>query len=445
MTSLLDLDSNVALAHALTLVEEATEALTDVAIESVMGVGLGELLVRLRAVQRRVDATSSALSTVFAHSSEWLDDGARSPAAWLAGQGNDSWSGTRTLVDRGAVMQSFPVTAAAWRQGEISGLHIDAIARILHRYAALRDSLSSVDEAISVVAVQCEPREFYQRLRQLCHRVDPDALDEQDRRRAVGLHVSTMLDGFVRVDGTLDPVLGARLIAALEAGRRSADEVVAESATGQSASSGDAAFDEALAAPPPTERERKPMSERNVDALRRILDAAGAASGDIALPLVSGERATVNVTVPLEVLLDEHSPEVGWLERFGIPATAISGDTARRIACDASLRPFLVDRQGQLVAMLPKVRTIHPALRRAVFMRDVRCRFTGCRERIDEVHHIKFFRYGGPTVLANLVGLCWHHHHAIHDVGWIIEGDPGGRLTFRSPHHRELTSDPPVF
>jgi hypothetical protein len=438
MTALLDLDANVALSHALALVEEATEALSDIRLESVVGLGLGDVLVRLRTVQRRVEATSSALGRAFADSYEWQGDGARNAAAWLYGARNDSWSDTRSLIERGAVMKEFPVTAEAWRRGAITGLHIDAIARLRRRYPGLQESLSAVDEAISVVAMKCEPREFHQRLKQLCHRVDPDAMDERERTRTISLHVSTMLDGLVRVDGTLDPVLGARLVAALESGRRK----VEESAEPPSEPPTESPLDSTSGA---TARDNRPMSERNVDALRRILDAAGAAAGDLALPLISGERPTVNITVPIEVLLDESSREVGWLERFGVPTTAISGDAARRIACDASLRPFVVDRQGQLVAMLPKVRTIHPALRRAVFMRDVRCRFTGCRERIDEVHHIMFFRHGGPTMLSNLVGLCWHHHHVVHDVGWIIEGDPGGILTFRSPRGRELTSDPPGF
>ena len=122
----------------------------------------------------------------------------------------------------------------------------------------------------------------------------------------------------------------------------------------------------------------------------------------------------------------------------------IARRSARALACDASLRPLVVDRQGQLVAMLPKVRAIHPALRRAVFMRDHHCRFPGCRSRIDEVHHIVYHSRGGPTVLANLIGLCWYHHHVVHDAGWLLEGDPGGRMTFRSRYGRESTSDPPT-
>lgn len=421
MTALLDLDANVALAHALALAEEAAAALADIPMDAVMGVGLGEEIVRLRSVTRRLDATTSALSERFASSHEWEADGARSAVRWLFGSGNDSWAGTHALLGRGELMSDFPRMGGAWRAGVISAQHLDALGRVRRRYPALADDLVAVDEAIAAVASRCEPREFYQRLRQLCHRVNPDAVDDRDRDQPTGLHVSMLLDGLVRIDGTLDAVLGGRFMAMLESARRDVDTST------------------------PSPLPQSPMSQRNLDALRRILDAAGAATGDLALPLVTGERPTINVTVPLEALIDEGSVEVAWLERFGVPTTMITGAAARQLACDSSVRPLLVDRQGQLVAMMPKARTIHPALRRAVFIRDHVCRFTGCRSRIDEVHHITYYRHGGPTVLSNLVGLCWHHHHLVHDVGWRIDGDPGGRLTFRSGRGRELTSDPPIF
>ncbi len=453
MTALLDLDANVALSHALALVEQGVADVAEIPMDRVMTVGLSEELVRLQALTRQLEAAHAALAQRFAHSLEWEADGARSAARWMYSSSNDSWRTTRATLERGAIMNDFPCLAEAWRRGAISAQHVDALGRICRRYRDLHSDLIAVDDAIATVAERCEPQEFYQRLRQMCHRANPDAVDERDRERSTGLHVSVLLDGLVRVDGTLDAVLGARFVAMLESARRDipAPETGADDS---SAVAGEFVADptgadpwssQALGAEPAAARDPRPMSQRNLDALARILDAAGAATGDASLPLVTGERPTINVTVPLEVLMDEHSVESAWLERFGVPTTLITGAAARQLACDASLRPLIVDRQGQLVAMMPRVRTIHPALRRAVFMRDRHCRFTGCRSRIDEVHHIVYYRNNGPTVLTNLVGLCWHHHHLIHDTGWHIEGDPGGRLTFRSSRGRELTSDPPAF
>ena len=447
MTALLDLDANVALSHALTLAEEAVSALAEIPVDAVMGVGLGEEMVRLRSLTRQLEATSSALSQRFASSYEWEADGARSAVRWLHGSGNDGLQSARSIIERGAAVSDFPHVAGAWRSGEISGHHVDALSRLRRHYPALADDLMAIDEAIAEVARRCEPRDFYQRLRSLCHSVNPDAVDERDRDRPTGLHVSRLLDGLVRVDGTLDAELGARFVAMLESARRDVTPTANTSVEGggptPDAGPADPWSEKALGAGVP--RDPRPLSQRNLDALARILDAAGAATGDLAMPLVTGERPTINVTVPIEALIDERSSVAGWLEQFGVPTTMITGYAARRLACDASLRPLLVDRQGQLIAMMPKVRTIHPALRRAVFIRDRQCRFTGCRSRIDEVHNIVYYRNGGETVLSNLVGLCWHHHHLIHDGGWRIEGDPGGRLTFRSNRGRELTSDPPVF
>ncbi|TEX49221.1 MAG: hypothetical protein B7C55_13120, partial [Actinomycetales bacterium mxb001] len=113
VTALLDLDTNVALEHALALLDEAADALAQIPLEAVVGVGLGEQLVRLRTVQRRLDATGSAIGQRFASSSEWEFDGARSATRWLYGQGNESWAQSRSVLERGSLATTFPHMAQA--------------------------------------------------------------------------------------------------------------------------------------------------------------------------------------------------------------------------------------------------------------------------------------------------------------------------------------------
>ena len=135
--------------------------------------------------------------------------------------------------------------------------------------------------------------------------------------------------------------------------------------------------------------------------------------------------------------------DCGWLDRVGVPAQPITADTARRLACDASLRPLIVDAKGDLVAFASSARVAPPALRALVVRRDRHCRFAGCRSRIDEVHHIVFWSRGGPTRSDNMLGLCWYHHHLVHEGGWHLVGDANTEVKGTGPDGRVWTTGPP--
>lgn len=432
-------DAQAVLECAVGVLEWAVGVLAGVRVGEVGGVPVGEALVRVRGVQRRVDAVSSVLGQRFAEVGVAGRSGVVSPVMWVFAQGSESWAQTRGVFMRGRVVSRFPGVGRAWVRGEISGGHVDVVGRMHTRMPRLRGVLEGADEAIAALAVASDPRVFAQHLRRVCFEAAPGVLEGYDQAHHTGLHVSTMLDGFVRVDGTLDPVLGSRLVTALEAARR---PVIPPHPPGGTHANGDANGDANGEGEGEGEgwlwgasrwRDTRPMSQRNLDALTRILTAASTATGEHRLPRISGEPATVNLTVPLAVLTDPGSAQAAWLERFGIPTTAISGSTARELACDATLRPFILDRRGQIHTMLPTARTIHPALRRAILHRDQHCRFPHCTHRIDTIHHITHYSRGGPTTLPNLIGLCTHHHHLIHHTPWTITTHPHHPPTFHPP------------
>jgi hypothetical protein len=58
------------------------------------------------------------------------------------------------------------------------------------------------------------------------------------------------------------------------------------------------------------------------------------------------------------------------------------------------------------------------------------------------VHHIVHWADGGPTNLDNLVTLCSHHHHRMHEKGWEMSGNANGVLRFVGPSGRVMTSRP---
>ena len=80
---------------------------------------------------------------------------------------------------------------------------------------------------------------------------------------------------------------------------------------------------------------------------------------------------------------------------------ALHPETARRLACDASVVRIL-ERDGRPLSVGRRTRTVPPALRRALRSRDRSCRFPGCcQRRFLHVHHIAHWAHGGPTDLAN--------------------------------------------
>ena len=120
----------------------------------------------------------------------------------------------------------------------------------------------------------------------------------------------------------------------------------------------------------------------------------------------------------------------------------VSAETSRRLACDASRVVMQHARDGRIVEVAAKSRTIPPALRRALHHRDRGCRFPGCGVRFGQGHHIRHWAQGGPTTLSNLAMLCRRHHRAVHEEGYQVERDARGELRFRRPDGRPLPEVP---
>jgi Domain of unknown function (DUF222) len=79
---------------------------------------------------------------------------------------------------------------------------------------------------------------------------------------------------------------------------------------------------------------------------------------------------------------------------------------------------------------------IKPHIRRAINLRDPTCAWPGCDQPAArcEPHHIRPRALHGPTSLANCANLCfWHHHTAVHKLGWTLTTSPAGLTTIRRP------------
>jgi Domain of unknown function (DUF222)/HNH endonuclease len=185
----------------------------------------------------------------------------------------------------------------------------------------------------------------------------------------------------------------------------------------------------------PAGTRRISAGEARADALLALADGylAGArgerTGGDRYQVLVHVDTATLAGTDPAGRCEFDH----------GAP---LATQTARRLACDASLVKLL-EADGAPLSIGRKARTIPPALRRALHSRDRGCRFPGCgSRRFVDAHHIEHWADGGPTDLDNLVQLCSAHHRLLHEGGYRIRRQRGGTISFHRPDGRRIPDCP---
>jgi hypothetical protein len=223
-------------------------------------------------------------------------------------------------------------------------------------------------------------------------------------------------DGTVRIKGRLTAEVGALLVQALAA----AGETLYQQRREKDPD-----------ADPPT------MEQQQADALALLAETALHQGLD---PGNSGERYQVVVHVDVEVLADADAPGQSALE----DGARVPAGTSQRLACDASRVVMRHGRDGRVVEVDARTRTIPPAIRRALHHRDRGCRFPGCGVRFGQGHHIRHWAHGGPTTLSNLATLCRRHHRLKTHGHWSLEMSPNGVCTWIDRRTGEIHITEPI-
>ncbi|MFV1986327.1 MAG: DUF222 domain-containing protein [Gemmatimonadota bacterium] len=355
--------------------------------------------------------------------SGWERGGHRNCACWLAYRAGFDAGTAREHVRVARALRRLPETAAAMSRGELSFSKV----RALTRGATPATEADLVELAAGCTAAQLE---YVIRGYKKANRTTEAAL-ERERHESRTLSIFPDENGMYVVKGLLDPEVGALAMRGIEA-------------------ASDALY-----------RERKPIVDGRVrdserEAARRRSDALGllverglgagfgsrgegrdtvsdgGADGPQSDAPISGTRAAryqVVLHVEAETLAAEGEPGRSELE----DGTRVSAETSRRVACDAGLVRVTRGQDGQVLDVGRRRRTIPPALRRALEVRDHGCRFPGCGLRFTDAHHMVHWADGGETSLENTVLLCRHHHRLVHEGGWGVESWGKGRAAFRDP------------
>ena len=314
-----------------------------------------------------------------------LVNGNVTAASWIARTCKMSVTSAADRLRVGEQLESMPKVSAALSSGEIGYQSASQLSRLRDKLGEKRD-LFNEDEMLGYA------REFSVRhLRELCdvawHVVDPDgffkdAEENYSRRR---LHISQLADGMYRVDGLLEPVTAAALKTVVDSlAKRKGPE------------------DERTAA------------QRRHDAVGELVNHA---MDQGTLPRRNGVRPHINLTTTIEGVKNELGAPPANLE-LSLP---ISTRTLERITCDSTMsRVLLAD--SMVIDVGRATRTVSGPTRRALRTRDKGCRFTGCDRPVEwsNPHHIVHWARGGSSDTANMVLLCYFHHHLVHEGGWQV-------------------------
>ncbi|MGZ8628419.1 MAG: DUF222 domain-containing protein [Actinomycetota bacterium] len=310
-------------------------------------------------------------------------DGHLSAAAWLAAAFKMSWGVARDQVRTARTLEQMPATRAAIEAGDVSMCAARSLvaARDTDPTAFATAELQLVEAArIHSIGDLGRVVAYWRQAVERERGIDGEEALRARRR----LHASVTMHGMVRVDGTLDPETGETVLTALRA-------VVDAETRGRSKGEVDA---------------RSP-AQRRADALgevcRQWLDRPDR-------PTVGGELPHLTVTVSAETL----AGGAGVCEMDHVGPIPIG--TARHLACDASVMRVVLSERSEPLDVGRRSKVVPPPMRRAVIVRDRRCRFPGCDRPHTwcDAHHVVHWADGGPTALSNLILFCRQHHRAIH-------------------------------
>ena len=329
---------------------------------------------------------------------EWL--GFHSCAHWLNFKCGIGMNTARERIRVANALGRLPKIDARFATGALSYSKVRAITRIADE--AIEDKLLFLAKHGTAHHVE----KIVSKYRMVKRLRDADLAKEQHDNRQLDYHYDA--DGCLVIKGRFPAERGALIIKALEMAmeRQYGEDVAAETSVNT---------------------EREPISTRRADALAEVAETY---MNSEPVPNSTADRYQVVLHVSAETSMDAPHIEVG---------PHVSAETSRRIACDASLLGLKEDENGEPLSIGRKTRAIPPAMRRALRMRDKGCRFPGCtNDRFVDGHHIKHWADGGETSLNNLVLLCRHHHHLVHEGGFACDKTKNGEIEFRDRQREPL-------
>lgn len=387
-----------------------------------------DLRARIELLHQLESLTAAALATTVGalmRAGGVTEDGASSATAWVARTTGRTRREASTVARLAASAPDLPETVAAVARGDIGVSSAATIER------AARDGRlgapAELEAALLPLAAE-GPERLRAHVRRLTQQVDSAEMlrDERRQRGRRRFSLSERDDGMWAADGLLPAEVGNRFWTLLDA-------VNQRDPAGTD------------------DDHRRSHPQRMADALEVVVDMALGlgdvpASGGVARPHVS---VLIDITTFQADLTDARHPDRPVAPDAPIWATLPAGETemastmspqaARKICCDAGITRVVMAGSSQVLDVGRETRDWSASQRRAISARDRSCRGPACGRPIGwtQIHHLRWWRHGGPTSVDNGVALCSTCHDLVHHAGWHAELDVAtAAVTWTSPDRR---------
>ena len=359
-----------------------------------------ELGLEIASLSAYLDAATHRLLTCIRQFDEqcgWGVQGALSCAHWLSWRVGLDAATAREKVRVARALGKLPAIDEALRVGKLSYAKVRALTRV----ATAENEARLLELALYATGAQLE---------RLCRGFrSAQAGDEGPVREDRCVCKRVLPGGMVRLEVVLSPDEADLVMRAIDYAREEKAGVSAETSN---------------------ESPSWPSRPDGVVTMAEAFLAGHAGHG------TGGDRYQVTVHVDQDPLAAD-----GIMAATLEDGTGVSAETRRRVACDCGIVAVAgSDPAGMTVGR--RTRSIPPAIRRALLLRDCGCAFPGCTHtRFLHGHHRRHWLHGGETSLENLVLLCPRHHRLVHEDGWSVARDGEGRFTFVAPTGKSVSAE----
>ncbi|WP_406022271.1 HNH endonuclease [Nocardioides sp. NBC_00850] len=345
------------------------------------------------------------------------ESGAKDASAWMRAELLVDKAAARSQIKLAAGVAKYDLVAAGLAEGVVSQDKARVITKALDKIDA--DPVASVEDLVLAekllvdYATRLTANELYIVGKRILAEIDPvrfeDAeaqalLAEEERaQQKTALRVWDNHDGTIGFEGVLPTSIGMRFKRLVEAyAQPRKQQLVVKGAP-----------------LPPWER----LMGQGFARLLETVDPA-------ALPRHGGDATTINVVISLEELRkDLGIATLGYDETNG---ATISAAEARRMACNATIIPWVLGGDGEVLDAGRGSRFFQPIQRKAMRLQQKCCQAEGCDMPPEwcDAHHLEPWATGGKTNLKDGALLCPHHHRLAHNPAYVHERLPDGTIRF---------------